>query len=197
MTASVHDIVVLSSVACERIAADAPPWVGASLSRAPAAVVRRERLAGRVCIGIRGSVREERYAADLYPEEIRCRATPEELARVSPPRMHPVFAALRKAATIAQAHEVAWGPAGAAAFELATGVPVLNDGSDLDVVLRLHPADERVPALSRAFKTLGTRVDAELCFDDGCGVSLDEAVSSKTLLVKTARGPALVDVWAR
>lgn len=196
MTAAVHDIVAMTSRACARVAAEAPPWVRASLERAPFAVVRRERRAGRICIGVRGAARSERFAADLHAGEVERRITPEELATRRPARAHPALAALAQAGAIAEAYKIAWGPAGAAAFELATGVPVLSEESDLDLVLRLHPADERVPAVARAFAAMRTRVDAELDFDDGCGVALHEAATAGTWLVKTALGPRLVSAWA-
>jgi len=195
VTAAVHDIVVMTPLACSRVAAAAPPWVEASLTRAPFAVVRRERRVGVICVGIRGATRSERFAADLDAREIERRITPEELAERSPARAHPVLSALAQAGAIARAYKIGWGPAGAAAFELATGLPVLSEESDLDLVLRLHPADERVPVLARAFTTLCARVDAELDFDDGCGTALNEAAAPGRLLVKTALGPRLVSAW--
>jgi phosphoribosyl-dephospho-CoA transferase len=191
MTAAVHDIVALDRDALERVAAGAPSWVLASLNRSPFAVVRRERREGLVCIGIRGGDRAQRHAAEITERDVvRC-WSPEMLATAPAPRPHKVFCVIRDVAAAMARFGVAWGPAGAAGFELVSGEPVLHENSDLDVVLRLEPDDARIRRIADALRVLPVRIDAEMCFGDGHGVALEEAARAGTLLVKTPRGPWL------
>lgn len=136
-----HDLVRLRSP--DALAAGgAPAWVARSLSVAPWVVVRRAASdAGRIAVGVRGQSRSERFAAFLEPDGVAKRFAPEELSRRAQPRDHPVLDALSTLRPALDATGLAWGPAGGAGFELATGRPVLTPTSDLDLIVRLDPAD--------------------------------------------------------
>src|ERR1700738_1070783 len=57
-----------------------PLWVERSLQEAPFVVVRRANLFdGMIPVGVRGSLRKQRFAAYLAPESICNRITPEQL----------------------------------------------------------------------------------------------------------------------
>jgi phosphoribosyl-dephospho-CoA transferase len=197
MMPRVHDLLELSTPACIRIAEDAPAWASVALRTAPFAVVCRDRrTAGTVVAGIRGNERSQRYALDVGLLEVERVHTPESLACVPAARPHPVFEAMRVFASVARRFDLPWGPAGAAGFELATGVAVLHDGSDFDAIVRVEPHDARLRPFARLLRAIGVRVDVELSFADGCGVALEEALRGGIMLVKTPDGPHLTEAEA-
>lgn len=187
-----HDLVRLTPSAVARIAGDAPAWTGASLRRAPWAAVRRAHVDRGVAIGVRGSAREERFAAVARDDEIEELLTPETLAERTPARSHGAFDALQAVVREARAHSLAIGPIGAAGFELATGVAALHDESDLDVVVRAQPMDAQLQAFGRTVADLPVRIDVEVAFADSYGVALFEAMRGGELLIKTPGGPRLL-----
>ena len=187
-----HDLVRLTSSAVARITGDAPAWTGASLRRAPWAAVRRAHVDRGVAIGVRGSGREERFAAVVLDDEIAELVTPEMLTEHAPARSHGAFDALQAVVREARAFSLAVGPIGAAGFELATGVPALHDESDLDVVVRAQPMDAQLHAFGRTVADLPLRIDVEVAFADGYGVALFEALRGGDLLIKTPGGPRIL-----
>ena len=187
-----HDLVRLTSSAVARITSAAPAWTGASLRRAPWAAVRRTHVDRGVAIGVRGSGREERFAAVVLDDEIEELLTPETLAEHTPARSHGAFDALQAVVRQARAFSLAIGPIGAAGFELATGVHALHDQSDLDVVVRAQPMDAQLRAFGRTVADLPVRIDVEVAFADGYGAALFEALRGGELLIKTPGGPRLL-----
>ena len=191
-----HDLVRLTAPAVARIQSGAPAWIAASLRRAPWATVRRAHVTGGVAIGIRGSSRDERFAAVVQADEISERVTPEMLNGRTPGRHHGAFDALRAVLHEARARGLAVGPIGAAGFELATGVAALHDRSDLDVLVRTQPGDAALPSLAGAIAALPVRVDVEVAFADDYGAALVEAVRGGELLVKTPGGPRILPAFS-
>jgi phosphoribosyl-dephospho-CoA transferase len=197
VTPSVHDLLELSAPACARIAQETPEWVRAALQRAPFAVVCRERrAAGAVVAGVRGDDRAQRHAVEIEVHEAVRVHTPESLAALRPPRPHRVFDAMHAFASAAERFDLVWGPAGAAGFELASGVAALHDRSDFDAILRAEPHDRRLRSFAHLLQAIGVRVDVELSFGDGCGVALEEALRGGVMLVKTPGGPRLIEAEA-
>jgi phosphoribosyl-dephospho-CoA transferase len=192
MTPRVHDLMRLSQSACATIANEAPPWVARAVECAPFAVVRRERFEpGTLGAGIRGREREERYAALVHLRDVESVFTPESLTALPAPRAHAVFDAMHTFSRIAARFGFAWGPTGAAGFELATGVPALNAQSDLDIIVRAQPGDERLRRFAESMRASDVRIDVELAFGDGYGVALEEALRGEMMLFKTPDGPRL------
>jgi phosphoribosyl-dephospho-CoA transferase len=75
-----HDLVRLRPGHGAVIASDAPSWVRASLARVPWAVVRNDRAAdGKLPVGIRGTTRDQRWAATAEPAAIVAIRLPESL----------------------------------------------------------------------------------------------------------------------
>jgi phosphoribosyl-dephospho-CoA transferase len=190
---------------------DAPEWVAASLVRAPFVVVRRApRIGEAIAVGVRGVTRGERFGTWLEPRWIDTLFTPEALRLCAPDPARaalPAFALLRAVAPIIDGHDLAWGPAGSAGFELASAMPAITRDSDLDIVVRapapLPPADASAlfDALSRAAQTAGTRIDVQIETPDAA-FSLAEFARADQhrgvrVMLRHADGPRLVDnPWA-
>ncbi|MEX3950473.1 malonate decarboxylase holo-ACP synthase [Paraburkholderia sp. EG287B] len=186
---------------------DEPDWVREALARAPWVVVRRTcAAAGFVAVGVRGSVRSERFGTWLNTEDIESSFAPEDLLGLEPLRARralPAFIALATLRTSAAAlRHYVWGPTGSAGFELATGVPTLTASSDLDILIRLPQRVSRTAieslaqTLAQAASRAGTRIDAQLETPAG-GVALAELAAHKPrVLARASSGAQLVsDPW--
>jgi phosphoribosyl-dephospho-CoA transferase len=152
-----------------------------------------------ICCGCR--VRSRAHADGASRQRMRVRtsahptaASPDDLAQ-SP------FAPLRALAALAprlRALGLAWGPTGGAGFFLASGLPVLREDSDLDLLVRSPAPLPRatVDALLAMQAGAGCRVDIQV--DTGAGgFALSEYAQGRgRVLLKTGTGPVLVaDPW--
>jgi phosphoribosyl-dephospho-CoA transferase len=178
---------------------DAPPWASSVLSVAPWVVVRRPAAPmGRIAVGVRGTRRSERYAAEVDPDDVREVVTPEDLAHVMPPsgRGLAVIRTLRTVRPILDDAGLTWGPTGSVGFELATGVCTATPESDLDLLIRVprgSPGTLRVlAAVYRQFSLLAVRVDCQVETRAGA-VALAELVGGQSdVMARTAEGPRLI-----
>ena len=138
-----HDLLRLPTPAAVRVV-EPPEWLAEALGNAPWVVVRRAApVAGRVPVGIRGAHRDQRCAAFVEPSSVVERVAPEALVqrqawRTAVRADHPVIRAIEHLAPRLDATGLAWGVAGGAGFELATGQPVLREESDLDIIVRVE-----------------------------------------------------------
>jgi phosphoribosyl-dephospho-CoA transferase len=199
-----HDMLRLTSGDGLRYEGSAPAWVSTSLALAPWVVVRRARgPADLIPVGVRGSARAERFAAMLAPEAVAARVTPEDLIaeRVWQHMPHArrlgPLQVLDKVDELFSTLDLVWGPTGSVGFELATGVAVAGNASDLDVVVRapepwpLESAREIADHLNR----LPTCVDAQLDTPAGA-VMLNDYARGERVLLRTPDGPRLTwDPW--
>ena len=199
-----HDMLRLASGAGLRYEGSAPPWIPASLTRAPWVVVRRARTpAGLIPVGARGRTRSERCAALLAPDAVAACVTPEDLAAARGWR-HMLRARWVNSLRVLEAVDelfaslsLAWGPTGSVGFELATGVAAAGTTSDLDVVVRAPEAWplENAREIAEHLARLATRVDAQLDTPAGA-VTLGEYARGGRVLLRTPDGPRLVhDPW--
>jgi phosphoribosyl-dephospho-CoA transferase len=183
-----------------------PLWVKCSLQEAPFVVVRRANMFdGMIPVGVRGSLRNQRFAAYLVPESIREQITPEQLTGPrgwliqAQSREVPAFNALAAIQEKLADLPLAYGPTGGVGFELASGIPTATSTSDVDLIIR---ASERLPMrlaqeLITIFSASSCRIDAQIETPRGA-VSLAEYASNQTpLLLRQNDGPVLVDdPWA-
>lgn len=154
-------------------------------------------------VGIRGSVRNERYTTFLPRSAFVARISPEQLAQERTWEAHPHWhglGALRGLSQIAsQLAGFAWGPTGSVGFELASGVPTLTPASDLDLVIRVPERLSQHDArqLAAMFAAAPVPIDVQLETPYGAVLLNDYVSDAPHFLLRTLDGPRLVrDPWA-
>ncbi|MCW8274704.1 malonate decarboxylase holo-ACP synthase [Pseudomonas sp. PCH199] len=196
-TLMAHDL--LWGMTLQQLPADAPAWVVESISAGQPVVVRRAvSAAGQVAVGVRGRLREQRYAASMAITSVSRRVQPEQLRHVDIDRDLPAVRALKQLRPMLDGCGWKWGVSGSAGFELASGFSALHEGSDLDLILRTPQSLSRAQA-----RELVTRLDAAACVVDmqlqtpfGAVALREWAGSSSRVLLKNATEASLVfDPW--
>lgn len=184
-----------------------PNWTKEALLAAAYVVVRRaEYHHGLIPVGIRGVLRGQRLACWLPEAAITAQITPFQLTNKQNWKAEYAEAApatvstLENICTIMQDTGYEWGPTGSTGFELATGFPAIKASSDLDLIIEVPEILNVKTAknlLDRIEDISTVRLDIQLNTAQG-GFSLLEYTRSKTVLVKTANGPVLMDastIW--
>ena len=178
---------------------DAPAWVIDSLGAGQPVVVRRAVSAsGLVAVGVRGRLREQRFATVMSVDAIQRRVKPEDLCHVSTDRDLPALRALNQLRPILNGCGWVWGVSGSAGFELASGFVALHEGSDLDLILRTPQALERSQAQSlvKILDAAVCPVDMQLQTPFGAVALREWAGSVRRVLLKNATEACLVsDPW--
>lgn len=206
-----HDLIWLrdpQAFVAEAAAESWPEWADAAwLARAPVVVRRDHDDAGRIPVGLRGVTRAQRYGAWLPAEQCARVVTPGEVARQARWRDHPRrddIPALRALAHLAPALDERaaegrwfWGLTGAVGFSLASGIDVLHEGSDIDLLLTApaplsHDDEQWLAALAGD----AARLDIQIATPHG-GFALAERLrTGGRVLLKTDQGPMLcTDPW--
>lgn len=192
-TFQAHDL--LWGMTPAQVPADAPAWVVESLTAGQPVVVRRSvSTAGRIAVGVRGRLREQRFATSIAIAAITRRVTPEELCHIDTERHLPALEALVQLRPALDACGWAWGVSGSAGFELASGFAALHQGSDLDLILRTPQplARDQARELLALLDAAPCVVDMQLQTPLG-GVALREwAGTSHRVLLKNTREACLV-----
>jgi len=192
-----HDL--LWGMTPEQLPLDAPAWVIESLSAGQPVVVRRAlSVVGQVAVGVRGPLREQRYATAMSVDAIQRRVKPEDLCHVSIDRDLPVLRALTQLRAMLDISGWVWGISGSAGFELASGVEALHEHSDLDLILRTPQpmSREQAQELVKIFDTAACRVDMQLQTPHGAIALREWAGPSQRILLKNAIEACLVlDPW--
>ena len=194
----VHDLLLLraeSAVistqgdpACPYLNPNQRPWV----------VVRRGRISdGLIPVGVRGPQRHERCAGFTRLSEVLETRRPDQLRLLLAEDSRRGLQAFRTLSYL-ESHlvglDMSWGPGGSAGYELASGIPAVHDGSDLDFILFAPKKLEITEAqdLWRMISSAPGKVDA-LVETPFCGFSLEEFVttSSRKILLRTSDGRIL------
>ncbi|MBD1228085.1 malonate decarboxylase holo-ACP synthase [Xenorhabdus griffiniae] len=176
-----------------------PPWVKTQWHRELPLVVRRDWSSDTrlIPIGIRGNDRNQRVASWVHKTSVKRVIPPEHL--IQAPIVftsYPVFLALKELCSISIT--LPWGVTGSCGYSLATGINYVRQNSDLDIVIRceIKLTNSLLTILSDLLPYLPCRVDIQLETPYG-GCSLTEweqtKNSPKKVLLKTNRGPLLVD----
>jgi phosphoribosyl-dephospho-CoA transferase len=200
-----HDLLEIDAKQLISSEASAPVWVEEELRKCPFVVVRRGPATGQeIPIGVRGTDRNQRWAAFCHPKLVKCILTPPQLLRRTVPTSRanatPAFRALHLLKDRWMDVDHPWGPGGSVGFELATGRLVVKPESDLDIVLyadRRMTADKAKSLCARAMNlpaVVDIRVETSVC-----GFSLREFASRSpaTILLRAPSGVLLGrDPWA-
>jgi phosphoribosyl-dephospho-CoA transferase len=188
-----HDL--LWGLTPEQLPADAPSWVIESISAGQPVVVRRAlSVADHIAVGVRGRLREQRYATVMSVDAIQRQVRPEALCHVSIDRDLPAVRALYQLRPMLDSCEWVWGVSGSAGFELACGFQALHEGSDLDLILRTPQLLDRVQAqaLVKVLDAAVCPVDMQLQTPFGAVALREWAGSARRVLLKNASQPVLV-----
>ncbi|MGG5289568.1 malonate decarboxylase holo-ACP synthase [Pseudomonas shirazensis] len=192
-----HDL--LWGMAPDQLPADAPAWARQVLLAGQPVVVRRAvGGAGRVAVGVRGGQRGERLAAEMPVAAIQRRCSPEQLRGEGRAELG-ALQALHAVTPFMDSLGLSWGPTGGVGYQLATGIAVLHQGSDLDLVLRTPAVLTRVDAkaLYQALCAAPCRIDLQLETPYGAVALAEWAGASKRVLLKSRHGACLVsDPWS-
>jgi phosphoribosyl-dephospho-CoA transferase len=189
-----HDL--LWGMTPEQLPADAPGWVIDSISAGQPVVVRRALCsAGEIAVGVRGRLREQRFATVMSVDGIVRRVQPEALCHVLIERDLPAVHALDQLRPMLDDCGWVWGVSGSAGFELASGFAALHEGSDLDLILRTPQPLHRLQAqaLVKRFDAAACMVDMQLQTPFGAIALREWAGPSRKILLKSAVGACLVD----
>ena len=195
-----HDLLKIESVANLISYSPMPEWVKRSIDKAPFVVVRRARASEvHVAVGVRGSSRNERFAAFLPVDQIVRRITPEQLAQNKKWNEHvnEMFGFLERVSHLMNFHELTWGPVGSVGFELASGIKTITKTSDLDLVIRFSErfTTRFAKQLEAEFKKIQTRVDVQIETMQGSFSLSEYAISGEQpILLRTVDGPMLKEI---
>ena len=203
-TLHVHDLLLLRTEpavistqgdpACPYLNPNQRPWV----------VVRRGRISdGLIPVGVRGSQRQERCAGFTRLSEVLETRRPDQLRLLLAEDSRRGLQAFRTLSYL-ESHLVGldmnWGPGGSAGYELASGIPAVRDGSDLDLII-FAPKKLKITEAQDLWHRISSapgKVDA-LVETPFCGFSLEEFVttSASKILLRTSDGRILgSDPWS-
>jgi len=146
----------------------------------------------------------------LSASDLSCAQGSVEIAAsfIRPPRDAsraglPAFMVLQGLAPVLRRFRLVWGPTGSVGFELATGQPVVQAGSDLDVLIRLpewigrDTGQSLLRTLSTQAAQAGVRIDAQLETPGGAVSLAEYAGSTRRVLLRGSGEPVFVDdPWA-
>lgn len=170
-----------------------PDWADASWLRAAPVVVRRDATGeGTVPVGLRGLARNQRAKATVPADAVLRRLAPEALGAAIGAGEWPALATLAAVAPTLHATGLAWGPTGGVGFFLASGLPVLRPGSDLDLLVRAPQplTPEQADALDGIQADAACNIDLQI--DTGCGAfAFTEWRRGSRVMLKTDTGPRL------
>jgi phosphoribosyl-dephospho-CoA transferase len=199
---SPHDLLRIASADDLCSAQPLPAWVYASPERSCWVVVRRSlAYSGMAPVGVRGTSREQRFAAYLPVEAVLDRVTPEQLirrgARLEAGRRRnlPVFHALNLISGIISEFDLSWGPTGSVGFELTTGFPVATLNSDLDLLIRAPyelPRELCRRLSAQLSERLPARTDALIETGTGAIALIEYAHGRLPIVFRSSTGPQLV-----
>lgn len=200
-----HDLLKIDSIA-DLTETSFPEWVKEIFPKSLTVVVRRSPIIDqKIPVGIRGIKREQRFATYLGQSKILKVTTPYDLVKQSSwndlslnRQQLPAIQALFKVNQILNGYD--WGISGSVGFELATKTPTAKITSDLDLVWRPQTPISKKSSqnLLQKLNQYGVHADLQVIQEDS-GFSLEEyANSSSTIMMKTIKGPILVeDPWQK
>jgi phosphoribosyl-dephospho-CoA transferase len=197
-TLHVHDFVLLRTKSAVIFTGGRPACPYLNPNQRPWMAVRRGRISdGLIPVGVRGTQRHERWAGFTRSSEVLETRRPDQLRLLFAEDSRRALKAFQTLSYL-ESHLVglnmSWGPGGSVGYELASGMPAVRDGSDLDFILfapkNLHIT--KAQDLWRMISSAPGKVDA-LIETPFCGFSLEEFVttSPRKILLRTSDGSIL------
>jgi phosphoribosyl-dephospho-CoA transferase len=199
----VHDLLLVRSRSITASDPGQPAWLTSPLGQDLWVVVRRGAPPeGSIAVGVRGSLRHQRWGGYVNPADVLERKSPEQLRSrlgLASRSFLPAFQALAFLEDCLNGIGLEWGPGGSAGFELASGKPAVKEQSDLDMIFFAPKKFDRTKALHlwKLISASPGKVDA-LVETPYSGFSLAEyAVGhSEKFLIRTQYGRLLGgDPW--
>jgi len=199
-----HDLLEIDAKGLISTYASVPDWVEEELRKSPFVVVRRGLATEQeISVGVRGTERNQRWAAFCHSKLVKSVLTPPQLlTRAIPTSRANAIPALRALHLLKERwmeSVLPWGPGGSVAFELASCRHVATPESDLDIVIyaeRRMTAEEAKSLCDRAMN-LPAVVDIRV-ETPGCEFFLKEFAgrSPAAILLRVPRGIVLAkDPW--
>ena len=197
-----HDFVWISDRSALQSDDVLPAWVNTGWRTALPLVVRRDKRAdGAIPVGIRGLTRIQRAAAWIDPAAVVRAVTPESLVSDINVLLHSPFVSQQPVQALITLCNLQlpfrWGVTGSCAYALASDLPVMHAGSDLDLLVRCDaPVDaSQFSDFYDQLQRLPCRADVQITTPQG-GFALSEWLRGGDIMLKTASGPLLVrDPW--
>ncbi len=196
---NVHDIVRFQDRSVITFYETVPDWLYTRPASQHYAVARRMKTtASTVAIGIRGKERSERIAGFINEQDIEQVITPKSLVRnLAQYRDSPFYPFLSEVDTIIAPFRLEWGPTGSIGFELATGIPVATEKSDLDMTVYVPP-DLDYQLLEQLYEELqqcSFRIDVQIEFEDAGAALLPDIIKFKNgFLLRTSSGLLMASI---
>ena len=184
-----------------------PKWAQLKLTEFQTVIVTRQKPLSKdgVVVGVRGNQRNQRFAFEVEKQRIQKQVTPYEALEnfkfdclPESRQALPVFRALRSIQA-EQFLSADFGITGSAGYEIVTGDMMVNETSDLDLVLKVDhqtPFDE-LKTLWKNINRFSVHADVQLVNADR-GFSLEEFVqqNGKQVLIKAGTRPFISnDPW--
>jgi phosphoribosyl-dephospho-CoA transferase len=197
-TQHVHDLILLRTESAVISTQGNPACPYLNPNQCPWVVVRRGHISdGLIPVGVRGSQRHERCAGFTRLSEVLEIRQPDQLRITLADASRRALQAFRTLSFL-ESHlvglDMSWGPGGSVGYELASGIPIVRDGSDLDFILFAPRKLEITEAqdLWRMISSAPGKVDV-LVETPFCGFSLEEFVTSpsRKILLRTSDGRVL------
>ena len=194
----VHDLILLRTESAVISTQGDPACPYLNPNRRPWVVVRRGRISdGLIPVGVRGMQRHERWAGFARLSEVLETRRPDQLRLLlaeDSRRGLQAFQTLSYLESQLVGLNMSWGPGGSVGYELASGIPAVRDGSDLDLIL-FAPKKLNITKAQDLWRMISSapgKVDA-LIETPFCGFSLEEFVttSPRKILLRTSDGSIL------
>jgi phosphoribosyl-dephospho-CoA transferase len=200
-----HDLLEVDPERFLSLQTSVPEWAVKMLQRVPFLVVRRGFASEQtIPIGVRGTERNQRWAAFCNPDLVKSITIPPQLLERSAPMIRadcvPAFGSLSLLKDRWSGFDCPWGPGGSVGFELATGSHVATRESDLDIVIYADEPITTDEAKSLCASASGLPVAVDIRVETHAyGFSLKEYASQgpAPILLRTPHGVRLGSVsWS-
>src|ERR1700733_10666438 len=199
----IHDLILLRSETAVTSTEGRPACPYLNPNQRPWVVVRRGHISdGLIPVGVCGSQRHERCAGFTRLSKVVETRRPDQLRLLlaeDSRRTQRAFRTLSDLESRLVGLDMSWGPGGSVGYELASGIPAVRDGSDLDLIL-FAPKKLKITEAQDLWHMISSaqgKVDA-LVETPFCGFSLEEFVttSPRKILLRTGDGRILgSDPW--